>query len=140
MSKPTIRTKKNRKKFLEELEANNGDVSVSSRAVSICRSALYDWRRDDETFASAWDDIVESGTARLEREAYRRAHDGVDEPQFYQGEVCGYIKRYSDSNLQFLLRGRRPEMYRDNSKVELGGAGGGPAVIEVIYVNAKTEP
>jgi hypothetical protein len=40
----------------------------------------------------AWDEAVEVATDALEREAWRRAVEGFDEP----GEVVGYVKKYSD--------------------------------------------
>jgi hypothetical protein len=40
----------------------------------------------------AWHDAVEAGTDALEDEVLRRAKDGVDEPRFYEGQVCGQVK------------------------------------------------
>ena len=61
----------------------------------------------------------------LEAEAYRRAHDGVDEPVFYRGEEVGAVRKYSDTLLIFLLKGANPAKYRErydvSAKVELGG-------------------
>jgi hypothetical protein len=129
----TIRTLRKREQFLAELALNEGDVSASCAATGVGRRSMYDWREDDKDFAAAWDDVVEASTEKLEREAYRRAHDGVEEPVFYQGEVCGHIMKKSDTLLMFTLKARKPEKYRDNSKVELGGSGGGPIVVRVEY-------
>ena len=69
-------------------------------------------------------------TDQLEREAIRRAARGVLEPVVHKGEVVMYTdpetgkeeplmqRRYSDGLLQFLLRGRRAEVYGDRTKVE----------------------
>lgn len=131
----TIRTPRKREQFLAELALHEGDVSASCAAVGVGRRSMYDWREDDQDFAAAWDDVVEASTEKLEREAYRRAHDGVEEPVFYQGEVCGHVMKKSDTLMMFILKGRKPEKYRDNSKVELGGIGGGPIRLEVEFVN-----
>jgi hypothetical protein len=32
-------------------------------------------------------------------------HDGVHEPVFWEGQVVGYRRRYSDTLLMFLLKG-----------------------------------
>jgi hypothetical protein len=42
----------------------------------------------------------------LEREAWRRAVEGFDEPVHYQGEVVGYVKKYSDRMLELLLKAK----------------------------------
>lgn len=55
----------------------------------------------------------------LEDEARRRAVDGVDEPVFQGGELVGHVRRYSDRLLEFLLRGRRPTVYREGASVDV---------------------
>jgi hypothetical protein len=61
---------------------------------------------------------------QLEQEARRRAHDGVRKPVYQGGKRVGYIQEYSDTLLIFLLKGLRPEKYRE--RFEHSGAGGGP--------------
>jgi hypothetical protein len=62
-------------------------VTKSCQYAGIARQTAYDWRYADEEFAKQWDDAVEQGTDRLEDEAFRRAHDGVQKPIVYQGQV-----------------------------------------------------
>ena len=57
----------------------------------------------------------------MEREAARRAYHGVEEPVFHKGEVCGSIRKYSDTLMIFLLKARRPEVYRDMQEQGRGG-------------------
>ena len=73
------------------------------------------WRHktSDPEFAKKWADAEQEAADVLEREAWRRATEGTDEPVFYKGDQCGTIKRYSDNLLMFLLRGVRPEKYRE---------------------------
>ena len=49
----------------------------------------------------------------LEAEAWRRAHDGIEEPILYKGQVVTHVRKYSDLLLMFLLKGLRPEKFRD---------------------------
>ena len=42
---------------------------------------------------------------------------GVKQPVFYKGEVCGSVRKYSDVLLIFLLKGLRPEVYRENRHI-----------------------
>jgi hypothetical protein len=54
------------------------------------------------------------------------AKDGFDEPRFYEGQVCGHVRRYSDTLLILLLKARRPGKYGDKVTAEHTGPGGGP--------------
>ena len=53
----------------------------------------------------------------MEEEARIRAMFGVKQPVFYKGEVCGSVRKYSDVLLIFLLKGLRPEVYRENRHI-----------------------
>ena len=49
----------------------------------------------------------------IEQEARRRAVDGYDRPVFQGGKLVGVVRVYSDQLTAMLLRGRRPQIYRD---------------------------
>lgn len=117
----TVRTPKKREQFLAAIIQTAGNISEACEAAQISRRAAYDWREADAEFKQAWDDAVEVTTEALEQEVYRRAHEGCDEPVFYKGEMCGEIKKYSDTLAMFILKGRRPEKYRENIKQEISG-------------------
>lgn len=105
--------------FLAVLRETGGNVSRACNAISLTRTRVYEWRTADPLFAAAWDEAVELGTDELEEEARRRAFSGVDEPVFYQGEECGAVRRYSDTLLIFLLKGRRPDKYRERVTIDV---------------------
>src|SRR5829696_4601355 len=98
--------------FLEFLRAT-ANVSASARGVGISKQAAYKAREKDEEFREAWEDALDEATDALEAEARRRALEGVREPVFYQGKEVGYIPRYSDTLLIFLIKGRRREVFGD---------------------------
>lgn len=50
-----------------------------------------------------------------------RALEGWEEPVFHLGVATGTIRKYSDTLTIFLLKGAKPEKYRENSRVELSG-------------------
>ena len=108
----TDRTPEKEAKFLEVL-ATGASVYKAALAAGIGRRTAYDWREDDEDFRARWDDAVESGNDLLEDEAIRRGMSGVDKPVYYQGEVCGEVKEYSDTLLIFQLKARRREKYSE---------------------------
>jgi transposase-like protein len=133
----TIRTPEKRTQFLQAIIDHAGNVTAACAAAGISKRAAYDWREADPEFKEAWDDAVDLTTEALEQEVYRRAHDGCEEPVFYQGQMCGTIRRYSDTLAMFTLKARNPTKYRDNSKLELGGANGGPIQVNVTYETPK---
>jgi hypothetical protein len=116
--------------FLEALK-RTAMVTAAAEEAQISRRTAYDARERDAEFAARWDAIWEKGTEQLEREAFRRAAIGTLKPVFQQGRQVGEIREYSDNLLMFLLKGRKPETYRDNSRVQHVGAGGTPLEVTV---------
>jgi len=111
-------------KFLEIVANNGGIVCDAAEDLNISRRALYRKRAADKKFAEAWDKAVDRGIDVIEDEAKRRALDGTEEPVFYKGEVCGYIRRKSDVCMSLVLKAHRSN-YRQQSH-ELTGPGGSP--------------
>ncbi len=60
---------------------------------------------------------------RIAEAIHERAILGVDEPQFYKGDVCGHITRYSDRLLELLAKRHIPE-FRDHMTTDLNVKGG----------------
>jgi hypothetical protein len=137
MANRTIRTQEKEEEFLSTLDRVRGNVSDTCELVGVPRRTAYEWRDADESFAQRWDAVVDKHMDALESEVYRRAHDGTRKPVYYKGEQCGEIAEYSDTLAMFILKGHRPEKYRENSRVELGGIGGGPLQLEVNFKEEK---
>lgn len=97
------------------------NVSRSAKDAGISRKTVYKERDSSEAFAAEWDDALEEGIDYLEEEARRRAHEGVEEPVYYKGEEVGTVRKYSDTLMIFLLKGRRPDVYKDRQDVTSGG-------------------
>jgi len=115
-----------------------GIVSRACMAVGIGRQTAYDNRKQDKTFAIAWDEALEISTDLLEEEARRRAFNGVKKPIYQGGKRVGYVQEYSDTLLIFLLKANRKKF---REKIEHTGEGGG--VIQhrhaVVMVPARSE-
>lgn len=105
------------------------NVGEACKAAGITRRTAYNWRDKHPEFARAWDEALRIGVSALEDEVHRRAFVGTEEPVFHRGRECGIIRKYSDTLAIFLLKAHVPEKYRDNSRVELTGARGGPLQI-----------
>lgn len=128
MANRTKFTTEKREIFLDAL-SQGSSVTFAARLVGISRRAAYNARDKSKKFREEWDFAVEEGTDLLEDEAKRRAYEGVDHPVTYQGVITTTYKEYSDTLLMFLLKGRRPEKYRERHEVT--GEGGGPVPISI---------
>jgi hypothetical protein len=102
--------------FLKAL-ADTGNVKLACYKASIGRAAAYHAYHRSEEFAKLWDQAIEDSVDMLEAEARRRAV-GFDVPVYYKGQTVGAIKQYSDVLMIVLLKGHRPEKYRDNYDIE----------------------
>ena len=107
-------TKELQERFLEAL-ADTGSVSTAAAVAGTSRTRVYELRRVDPTFASAWQEAEEIATDRLEDEARRRALEGVPELLVSAGKLVRddqgqpiTVRRYSDNLLLALLRAHRP--------------------------------
>jgi hypothetical protein len=125
----TIKTDKNREAFLESLR-EFAIVQKACDAANISRPAVYAWRKSDPDFAAAWDEAKRDAADTLEDEAYRRARDGVIEESV--DKDGNHIKRvkYSDTLLIFLLKGAKPEVYKERLSSEISGPGGAPIALD----------
>lgn len=122
-------TKKKKEEFLEHLRTT-ANVSDSALKINVSRTALYERRDKDPAFKADWDKAVELGTDALEDEGVRRAKDGVTKPVFYKGMICGGVQEYSDTLLMFMLKGRRPEKFKDRNEVT--GKDGEPLTVQIV--------
>lgn len=111
----TIRTSEKGERLFRQL-ALGKSITAACRAERIGRQTYYDWRNADPDFAAHADEAIEEGTDRLEDEAHRRA------------------MKVSDTLLIFLLKGRRPDKYRETIRQEHTGPGGGPVEIVGIEI------
>lgn len=71
--------------FLSAL-ASGCTVSEAADAAGIASSTAYGLKYRDADFAEAWRLAMEDSVDLLEREARRRAIDGVEEPVIFQGQ------------------------------------------------------
>ncbi len=83
-------------------------VTGGCEKANVNRTTAYRERQRDETFALAWADIEAGVTCELESRAVELA-------------LAGDVRL-----IEFLLKARRPEVYREHHQVEHVGPGGGP--------------
>lgn len=106
--------------YLAAYVLSAGNVSRAIKLAGISHYLPYtdNWRNDAE-YQRLFEKIAKPLAAHhLEAEAVRRAHEGVLEPVgWYKGEPGGYIRRYSDVLLIFLLKGAFPDKYKDRTEI-----------------------
>lgn len=95
-TKPTIK-REWRARFLDLL-ANTFSVTAAAKGAGIDRTSVYDARRADPEFATQWDAALSQALDNLEAAAYKRA------------------AQTSDTLAIFLLKTRRPDIYRDRQE------------------------
>jgi hypothetical protein len=81
--------------FLTALE-NTGTIRTAAKAANVHYTTVYREKKDDPDFAAAWENSIEVAADTLEDEARKRAFAG------------------SDVLLIFLLKGMRPEKFRES--------------------------
>ena len=107
---PPKRTPEKRAKFLAAI-ADGKSVSSAAKIADLARFTVYDWRKADAEFAKDWDDAIEAGTDKLEDLAREQA-------------------KATPVMTMFLLKARRPEIYKDRVYNEHAGKDGGPIQTE----------
>jgi hypothetical protein len=113
-----IATDANKNRLLDAI-ATTGNLKRACEQTGISAGSHYSWLKRDPAYAAAYEDAANEAADMLEAEAFRRGHDGVDKPVFYQGEECGYVREYSDGLLTLLLKARRPTVFGDKIKQEI---------------------
>lgn len=93
--------------FLAQL-AVSGNVSEACRVSKLSRANVYKLRRNVPEFKQAWSEAIKHARDNLEREAYRRAVEGVKRTVYQGGRAVGTVVEYSDSLLTTMLRARHP--------------------------------
>ena len=100
--------------FLKAL-SDTGSVSAAVAVAGTSRTRVYELRKADSAFASAWEDAEEIAADRLEEEARRRAMEGTEEPLVSAGKLVRddsgqpiMVRRYSDNLLLALMKAHRP--------------------------------
>jgi len=104
-----------KRRFLAAFAAS-GNVSAACRAARVPRQNVYRWQEIDDAFVLAYRAAEVQAVDALEAEARRRA-TGYPVTTVDAAGAEHTVTRYSDTLLIFLLKGARPEKYRD--KVDL---------------------
>lgn len=97
--------------------AENGTLTHAAEAAGCDRSSHYYWMEHDPEYPALFTEAAHRANDSLEREALRRAVEGIEKPVYQGGKKVGSIREYSDTLLIFLMKGAIPSKYRDRVDV-----------------------
>jgi len=92
-----------------------GNVHDAARQADLTTKQIRKFRRNNPSAEKAFQEALDMGTDAIEAELHRRAVAGIMEPIFYKGRRVNTVRKKSDVLLMFLLKSRRPHIYRDNA-------------------------
>jgi len=116
------------KAYAVQMRELNFDIIMIAGAMGISTVYINEWLNDDPEFNKAWQQARSNVIESLEREAIRRARDGVMEPVVSNGRVVMdprdatkplQVRVYSDRLMEFLLKGNKREIYGDKVQAEV---------------------
>lgn len=116
-ARPDKLTTAEKKRAFLAAYAQCGNVSHAARLAGISRETHYEWLTKDSNYAAAFQQADAQAADALELEARRRALEGWEEPVYQKAQLVGTVRRYSDTLLIFLLKGARPEKYRERHEI-----------------------
>jgi hypothetical protein len=140
-----------RDRFLRAL-AEHGQVNYACKLAGCSTVTAYQRRQRDEEFAQAWKDALEDFADHVERSAVDWAVEGIPEPVYQQGRRVmdavvdehgravlddqgkpvmrpAVIRRRSERLMETLLKGNRPNKYRENVKIDASVTTAGVLVV-----------
>ena len=106
------------KRALLAAYAATGRISHAATVAGVSLRLHYYWRKLDAEYNEAWLAAQRMVGDLLEEEAVRRARDGVTRTRYFKDQPIATETEYSDTLLIFLLKGAKPDQYRDNVKID----------------------
>ena len=113
---------RNQRRFLAAFANGVGTITAASDASGVSRSSHRRWIENDPDYQAAFYEANEIIIERLEAVSMEHARDGWEEPVYQKGELVGTVRKYSENLAMFLLRGARPEKYRERFTAEITAA------------------
>lgn len=118
------KTDDDKQAFLDAL-SKSGLIADACIVAGIERTSPHRWRKEDPQFAQAFDDALEFAGDSLEKEARRRAMEGVHRKRYDKdGNLISEEIVYSDTLMLALLKANKPDKFIDRSKAEISNPDG----------------
>lgn len=108
-------------------------ITKAAQAAGVDRGAHYDWLKAVPGYAAQFAEATVKAGDFVEDIAVQHATQGVLKAKWYQGQAVGTERVYAEGTLAFLLRGFKPQKYRQES-MEITGLNGGPVSVSLAEV------
>lgn len=116
-----------------------GSIIRSCEILDIPRSYHYDHWMLDESYQSEFKKAMADAVDAMEAEARRRAMEGEEKTVYNkQGDVIDTIHEKSDTLLIFLLKGAKPDKYRERFELPAVPLGGN--IVNNVQINVSGLP
>ena len=112
-------TPQKKRKIIETIKKNGGNQNAACAKVGVNFATHYYHRKHDEVYAEKVEQAIQEACQEVEEAITHRAIDGVDEPIYFQGQLVGYKKAYSDNLLMERARALLPERYGKRQDVNI---------------------
>lgn len=109
-----------KKAYCEELKAC-GESALARQKVGVCGQTVCNHRKSDAAFLANELEAMELYRASIALEIGRRGMQGVQEPIYWQGNICGWVTKYSD---QLLLAHAKRHIHEYRDKQTIAHEGG----------------
>jgi hypothetical protein len=96
-----------------------GVITTAAEAAGIHRRSHFLWMKNSEAYRKSFEEAEDAATEVLEREAWLRATVGREEDVWHGGQKVGTVRKPSDLLLIFLLKSKRPDVYRERYDARL---------------------
>lgn len=96
-----------------------GHVGDSVKKTGVSYSMPSQWCLRSDWFKEQYELAKQIVAVKLEDAAFVRSNTGWRKPIYWQGALVGFEQRFSDTLLVFLLKGLKPEVYRERSDVNV---------------------
>ena len=119
--------------MLTDIGPHHGFIA---QGIGVTRETLRQYLKNDAEFRERWDAAVEARNVELEREARRRAVEGVTRRKYDKdGNLIEEEQVYSDRLMEKLLEADMPERFRDRGPFVKDGVPGGVLLIPVVPIS-----
>ena len=133
MARRTVRNTQRRKEKFLKAYAKLGNASKAAELTGIPRVTHSFWLKKSEAYRKAFELADDEATEVLEAEALRRAVEGTSEPVYFNGVQVGTTKKYSDVLLIFLLKSKRPDVYRERYDARISANMNVQSMVKVVH-------
>ena len=112
-------TVQKKKKILDLVVKNGGNVSAAAAKVGVSAATVHYHQKVDKVFREKLMMAKLEAANQVEESITHRGLEGVDEDIYYQGEVVGSKKVYSDTLLLERARALMPERYGKRTQMDI---------------------